>query len=201
MRSFIFCLIVTGLLAAGSVAVEPVTDAAYQVELGSSKVEWLGKKVTGQHNGTINLKSGMLDVQKSEIKGGHFVMDMQSIVCLDLEDPGYNKKLVDHLKSDDFFSVASHPTSEMKIKSVKAGEEAGKVHITGDLTIKGITHPVEFPAHIKMDGDKMMATAEITIDRAKYNVRYGSGSFFKGLGDKLIYDDFTLTVNLVGSAK
>jgi polyisoprenoid-binding protein YceI len=122
---------------------------------------------------------------------------MTSIVCLDLEDPGYNKKLVDHLKSDDFFSVETFPTSEMKITEVTKGKEDNMVQVKGDLTIKGITHPIEFPAEITMNDGNMTASAQIVINRAQYDVRYGSGSFFKGLGDKLIYDYFNLTVKLV----
>ncbi len=197
MNSYVFAFMVSLMFFAWAFSAEPGSGEVYKVDPPKSEVAWLAKKVTGQHDGVIQIKSGMLEVSDNMIKSGHFVVDMTSIVCLDLEDPGYNKKLVDHLKSDDFFSVETFPTSEMKITEVTKGKEDNMVQVKGDLTIKGITKPVEFPAEISMEGEKLSATADIVINRAEYDVRYGSGSFFKGLGDKLIYDYFNLTVSLV----
>lgn len=161
------------------------------VNTAASSIVWTGKKVTGQHTGTINIKSGNIDIQDGILKGGSFVIDMTSIVCTDMEGE-YGKKLEGHLKSDDFFSVENNPTAQLVITEVTAGTEKGNYNITGDLTIKGITHPISFTAAVGAD----MATANITVDRAKYDVRYGSGSFFDGLGDKMIYDDFELDLKL-----
>jgi len=194
---YLLSLVLAVLFAGNTMANNPAPMAEMKVDVEKSQVEWVGRKVTGKHNGYITLKAGNLEMKDGTLSGGHFVMDMTTIVNLDLEDPGYNKKLVDHLNSDDFFSVASYPTSEFKITHVSKEDDSYRVR--GDLTIKGKTHSIEFPATVELKDGKMMAQAEITVDRAKYDVKYGSGSFFKGLGDKLIYDDFTLKVNLVAS--
>lgn len=165
--------------------------AKYNVDAASSKVEWLGKKVTGQHNGTIGLQSGNVSFDGKKLVGGEFTIDMKTIKNVDLTDAGYNKKLTDHLNSDDFFSTAKHPTAKLVIKSVK--ETAGKAEVTADLTIKGKTLPVTFPADVKWAGEAVSATGVITIDRTAYDVKYGSGKFFQNLGDKMIDDNFTLT--------
>ncbi|HKX13365.1 MAG TPA: YceI family protein [bacterium] len=167
----------------------------YKLDPGKSKIEWVGKKVTGQHNGTLQVKSGSVTVDQGQVKSGDFIVDMQSIKVLDIQDSGSNQKLTNHLKSDDFFSAASHPTSEFKITSAK-GTAPGKVDVTGNLTIKGITHPVIIPATLQQEGDKLSAKGEVKIDRTLYNVKYGSGKFFQGLGDKLISDEFELKLDL-----
>ncbi len=167
----------------------------YKLNPAKSKIEWLGKKVTGQHNGSLQVKSGSVILDQGQIKSGDFVIDMQSIKVLDIQDPEPNGKLTNHLKSDDFFSVASHPESQFKITSAKSSAP-GKVDVTGDLTIKGITHPVTIPATLKQEGDKLTAKGEVKVDRTLYNVKYGSGKFFQGLGDKLISDDFELKLDL-----
>jgi len=148
--------------------------------------------VTGQHDGTIQLKSGELNVEGDVIVGGNFVVDMTTIANSDLEDAGTNAKLVGHLKSDDFFGVEKFPEANLVIKE-KAVFTNSKAKVTADLTIKGTTHPVSF--EVIKDGNTF--TADITVDRSKYDVRYGSGSFFENLGNNLIYDDFTLGVKLV----
>jgi len=174
----------------------------YDVDISNSMLEWEGRKVTGEHNGTINLKSGSLHMENGRLSSGEFSIDMTSIVNLDLEDQEYNKKLVDHLKSDDFFSVETYPVAKFKVTDVKNyrdSETEANYLVIGDLTIKGITHSIEFPAVVKSENGKVTASAKIEVDRSKYNVRYGSGSFFKGLGDKMIYDNFTMNVLLTAT--
>jgi polyisoprenoid-binding protein YceI len=195
---YVLSLVLALLFAGNATANTPADMAEMKVDVEKSNVEWVGRKVTGKHNGSIDIKMGKLEMKEGTLSGGHFVIDMTTIVNFDLEDPDTNKKLVNHLNSDDFFSVASYPTSEFKITHVSM-EDDGSYRVRGDLTVKGKTHPVEFPAKVEMKDGMMMAEAEINVDRAKYDVRYGSGSFFKGLGDNLIYDDFTLKVNLVAS--
>lgn len=162
------------------------------VDLSKSEIEWNGKKVTGEHFGTIDIKTGNLVYDNGVLTGGEFVINMPSITVTDLEGEG-KQKLESHLKSDDFFGVAKYPTSKLKISKVVPAGKAGMFNINGDLTIKEITKPIQFEA--KFNGN--IATAEIILDRAEYDIRYGSGSFFDNLGDKLIYDDFTLKVKLV----
>ncbi|MGD9900362.1 MAG: YceI family protein [Calditrichaceae bacterium] len=186
-----------------SFALEKTNAQEYVVVPAESSIEWFGKKVTGEHTGTINLKQGKMNLAKGIISGGEFEIDMASIVNLDLQDPEYKNKLMNHLKSDDFFSVTTFPVSRFVITDAKEVDNKENPHtnykIKGDLTIKGITHSIEFPASVHLKDGKLIANADVTVNRAKYNVRYGSGSFFEGLGDKLIYDDFILKLNLVAS--
>ncbi|MFQ3213317.1 MAG: polyisoprenoid-binding protein YceI [Marivirga sp.] len=166
------------------------------IDTNESSIAWVGQKVTGEHNGTVKIKSGALMVEGANITGGNFVIDMASINVLDLEGD-MKGKLMGHLKSDDFFSVEKFPTASFKITSVSESEQEGATHyIAGDLTIKGITNKITFPAVVSMVGSKVNAKAKFDLDRTKWNVKYGSGSFFDGLGDKMIYDDFKIELTL-----
>lgn len=172
---------------------KPAAPATYKVDTAASKVAWKAtKKLGSSHNGTVVLKSGELTVDKNKITGGKFVVDMTTIKDLDMpESDSMNGKLIGHLKSDDFFGVEKNPESTLVIKSVK-DLSAGKVEVTGDLTIKGTTAPVTFPADVSVGKDSATAKGKITVDRTKYNVKYGSGSFFKLPADKIINDTFDL---------
>ncbi|NJN27360.1 MAG: YceI family protein [Cyclobacteriaceae bacterium] len=182
----------TGLWAKAS----DTNDSKLRVNPTESKVEWLGKKVTGEHTGHIDISSGELIIDGGKLSGGTFVIDMSSITNTDIEKSDMNEKLVGHLKSDDFFAVEKYPTSKLVITQV-THEKGSKYQVKGNITIKGITKPIDFPAEVSLAGDKAFASAVITIDRSEFDVKYGSGSFFDGLGDKMIYDDFTLNVSLV----
>lgn len=157
-----------------------------------SELKWTGKKVTGEHWGFIKLKDASLTVKDGKILSGTFLIDMASINNQDLEDESTNAKLVGHLKSDDFFGVDKHPVATLKINDASKFIN-GVADIEGNLTIKGITHPISF----KAEKIKTGYTANIKVDRTKYNVRYGSGKFFDNLGDNMIYDDFTLDVKII----
>lgn len=161
-------------------------------DAGNSTLKWHGEKVTGEHDGLINLKKGHMEIKDDRITAGKFIIDMTSITNTDLTDPAWNKKLVDHLKSDDFFGVATHPEASIEIVSSSKFVN-NESTVDAKLTIKGITQPVTFK--VKRDG--MAYHADITVDRSKFDVRYGSGSFFDNLGDNLIYDEFTLKVKVV----
>ena len=161
-----------------------------KVSTTGSTITWVGKKVTGQHSGTIGLKSGSLDFDGSTLVGGEFTIDMSSLKVTDLKPGKGKEKLEGHLSSDDFFGTLSHPTAHLKFSTVDA-VGGGEYKITGDLTIKGKTNPIAFNA--KIDGES--ATADITVDRTLYDVRYGSTKF-GALADKAIYDDFQLSVSL-----
>lgn len=171
----------------------------YKVSSKSSKLEWLAKKVTGQHNGSINIKSGGLIFSGNKLTGGNFVIDMKTIKVLDLEEgSNMNGKLTGHLNSPDFFNTAEFGEASFKITSVKkAKSDDGNYSITGDLTIKGKSSPITFPAQVSKDGSKVSATAKMVFDRSKYDVKFRSASFFENLGDKMIYDDVEMTVSLV----
>lgn len=179
------------LIAVMVIATTTVFSQEVAADLEKTKIKWEGKKVTGEHWGYIKLKSGKMHVENDMIKSGTFIIDMNSIDCQDLTNKMFNKRLVNHLKSDDFFSVETYPEAKLKIKESSKFMD-GKADVKGELTIRGKTNPIEFTA-IK-DGNKY--TASITVDRSKYDVKYRSKSFFDDLGDKMIYDDFTLDVEL-----
>jgi len=162
-----------------------------KVDAAKSTVKWLGKKVTGEHFGAISVKEGSLEVSKDKVTGGKVVIDMASLTVEDIKDAGTNGKLVGHLKNDDFFGVATFPTAELVITKVEG------TTFSGNLTIKGITNPTVFTATSTKEGKSTTYKGTLTIDRSKFNVKYGSKSFFENLGDKVIYDDFTLDFSLV----
>lgn len=195
MKKLLLALMV--FAAANTYAAKPSKNVSFKVDASKSKVEWLAKKVTGQHNGTVVLTNGNLLVSGEKITGGSFTIDMRSIACLDLTGE-WNDKLVGHLKSDDFFSVENNPTSKFDI--TKVIEKEGNTVIEGNLTIKGITKPISFPASISKKGDVLVAIATIKIDRTKYDIKYGSKSFIEGIGDKAIDDDFEMKVNIIATA-
>ena len=130
------------------------------------------------------------------ISAGSFVIDMKTIICEDLTDAGYNKKLIGHLSSDDFFGIAKFPESTMTIKTV-APISGDDYKIIADLTIKGITQPVAFTAKVTKDGPQISASGVITVNRTLYGIKYGSASLFQGIADKAIEDNFTLTFSIV----
>lgn len=174
--------------------------AEYVVDKTASKVKWEAKKVTGKHDGSISFANGSITGTGNNISAGTFVIDMKSMTNDDVTDAGMKAKLMGHLASDDFFSIEKFPESKMVIKKVTAvaGDE---FKFLVDLTIKGITNPVEFNAKVTATGDKLAAEGVITVNRTLYGIKYGSGSFFQGLGDKVIYDDFTLAFSVVAQKK
>jgi polyisoprenoid-binding protein YceI len=187
--------------AADKAAANTTVSKTVAIDPAASALKWEGTKVTGKHNGTVQLKDGELVLEGNELKGGKFTIDMTSIVDKDVEDPKNRAKLENHLKSDDFFDVAKYPTSTVKIKEAKSvpGFVGPTFEVVADVTIKGKTNEVKFPATVETKDGKTVAKANITIDRTKWDVRYGSGKFFQGLGDKMIHDDFKLDVALASN--
>lgn len=183
------------LIAVLMIATPLLQAQNFKANPSKTTIIWRGEKVTGKHWGNINLKSGEMTLKNNQIASGTFVIDMTSIVDKDLESEEYNKKLVGHLKSDDFFGVATYP--EAKLVITKAGAfKNNQAEVEANVTIKKTTGPVKFT--VTKNGNNY--TAKIVIDRSKYDVRYGSKSFFDNLGDKVIYDDFTLEVDLAVDA-
>ncbi|HEY6143458.1 MAG TPA: YceI family protein [Flavobacterium sp.] len=161
-----------------------------KIDVSKSTIEWVGKKVTGQHNGTVNFKEGTLVFKKNKLVGGSFVVDMPTLTSTDLSGE-YLGKLNGHLKADDFFGTDKFPTATLVFK--KIGTKSANVYtVTADLTIKGITQPVTFD--ITANGNT--ATTAFNVDRTKYGIKYNSKSFFESIGDKAIYDEFELKVTL-----
>jgi polyisoprenoid-binding protein YceI len=170
----------------------------FEIVSAQSSIDWTGKKVTGAHNGTIAIKSGALSLQDGKVNEGNFIIDTTSIVILDITDPTTNAQFAGHLFSEDFFSTDKFPEATFTITAVDHSNEDSTL-IIGDLTIKGITHPVIFAADVLVDGDTLTASGKIFIDRTKYNMKFRSGNFFTNLGDTLIYNEFELDVKLTAS--
>ncbi len=166
-------------------------DADYKINLDESSLTWTGREVsTSSHYGTINFTSGQFEVSDGLISQGEFIVDMTSINVQDLSG-GSKERLEGHLRSDDFFSVESFPTAHLYISSSELISQ-GKWLVNSFLTIKDISHPVLF----EMSNTDEGWIANLVFDRSKYNVKFRSGTFFENLGDKLIYDDIELKINL-----
>jgi len=197
-RQFLAGLVAVAVMAGTSAFVGPKKVTTYKVDTQKSVLNWNGKKVTGEHSGNVKLSDGSLAVDGGKLTGGTFNFDMNSIVCTDLTDAGYNAKFIGHMKSEDFFNTAKFPMSTFKITKVtpKGGDA---YDITGNMTIKGITNAVTFPATVKTTGNTIEASGKATLDRTKYDIRYGSKSFFENIGDKAIYDDFTVEIKVAAT--
>ena len=181
------------------VAVSEVTAVTYKADTNQSMIEWKGFKPTGSHTGTIGITEGSVNVNDDTIESGNFAIDMKSIAVTDIpaEDED-NGKLKGHLMSADFFDVETYPTAKFEVTGIATVE--GKTMLSGNLTLKDATNNISIPVATELNGDTMTLTSEaFTIDRSKWNVKYGSKSFFDNLGDKFINDDIELKVTLVAN--
>lgn len=185
-------IIASMALVFGSTA---IAQEKITIQKEDAKLHWLGTKVVGEHSGDISISKAFVTMSKGQIKGGEIVVDMNSITCTDMQGE-WADKLVAHLKDDDFFSSDKHPTSTFVIKSLKSKSRTEYL-ASGDLTIKGITHPIEFPVTITNDKEGTHVSGKAMVDRIKYEIRYGSSSFFDNLGDKAIHNEFELSFELV----
>ena len=171
----------------------------FKANTQKSLINWTGKKIMGFHTGTINLSNGTLEVEDGKIVNGNFDIDTRSIIVTNIEDPKTSEQFAGHLFSDDFFAVDKFPTANFTI--INSTPINGAIYkIDGLLTIKGITHALSFEAKVDVQGNTISAAGAIIVDRTKYGIKFGSGNFFKALGDNLIYNDFTLDLNLVAMA-
>jgi polyisoprenoid-binding protein YceI len=171
--------------------------------LSESTVKWTGKKLTGEHFGKINISEGSLFVDGYQLSCGSFTIDMNTITVEDLTDAAQNKDLTDHLFSEDFFNVAQFNAANFEITGVEAlaaADEAGNTHtISGNLTIKGITQGISFPAKVDNNEVGINASAKFNIDRTLWDIKYKSGKFFPELGDKVISDEIGIELNLAAT--
>ncbi|RFZ85255.1 YceI family protein [Mucilaginibacter terrenus] len=180
-------------------AFKTVKFETYKIDTQKSVIEWNGKKIGGQHNGELRLSSGSITTSNNVPSKGIFVIDMTTITNKDLTDAEYNAKLLGHLKSDDFFGVSKFPTAQFVITRINDAKN-GNINISGNLTIKGITKPITFMSAYTINGNTLTAKAvNVKVDRTKYDIRYGSKSFFDSIGDKAIDDDFILNINIVAT--
>jgi polyisoprenoid-binding protein YceI len=157
------------------------------VDLTVSVLNWKGSKPTGDHYGTVALKSGGILIEDGAITAGEFVIDMNSIVNLDMKGKKGATNIEGHLKSADFFEVAAYPTAKFVITKVE--ENAGKLSVTGNLNIKDVTKSITISATLsKVDGNYIFKSDNFNIDRADFNVKYKSKKFFDNLKDKFVND-------------
>lgn len=186
----VFALSTVGAIAQN----KPMTET-YNVDPSATKITYVGKKVTGQHTGNVTVKSGNLVFTGPELTGGEVVVDMNSLTSTDITDKDTNAKYVGHMKSADFFDTAKYPEAKLVVKKTKANAKG--LEVTGDLTMVGQTQPVTFQVtDWKKTASDVTGKAFVKVDRTKWGLKYGSGSFFKGLGDKAIDNEFTLDIVL-----
>ncbi len=176
----------------GAQGAAPVTGT-YALNVSHSVIYWTGRNLFNHHTGTISLASGTVKMVADELVSAKFTIDMNSIASTDLTDPTMNAMLVGHLKSDDFFAVAEHPTAEFKATSVTPipGCTEGSVNqlIRGQFTLRGTAKPLEFPAVIAKAADgSITAQAEFDLDRTQWGAIYGSGKFFARLMNHVVND-------------
>ena len=174
-----------------------LSSGDYVMDNDNSSIKWTGRELsTKSHYGSLQMKNGSLTVNTDGSVKGIIKIDMTTIDCEDLQ--GRSKASLErHLRSDDFFSVESHPIATLTFKSEGGIGAGNKLAFNGDLEIKGISHPISFESELKSVDPKVSALVDMTFDRSKYNVRFRSGTFFQNLGDKLIYDDIEITVDII----
>jgi polyisoprenoid-binding protein YceI len=194
MKSVLFSTIALLTFSSVATAQTQAKSTPFVVDAAKSTFKWTAKKVTGSHWGNVKVASGVINTENGNVKNGNVTIDMKSIDVKDLEAAKGGDKLAGHLKGDDFFAVEKHPTAKLEIKSVAAA--ASGITCTADLTIKGITKEITFPATVGYADNVMTATADFKIDRTKWDIKYGSGSFFENLGNKAIDNDFEVNVKI-----
>ena len=163
----------------------------FEIAAEQSNINWVGRKVTGAHNGTIAIKEGSLTLTDSKLSKGNFIIDTTSIKILDITDPATNAQFGGHLASDDFFSSEKYPEAVFLITSLNGDR------INGDLTIKGITNTVTFPAKIEVKDGIVKANGKLVIDRTQWGIRYRSGKFYDNLADQTVSDDIEIHMKII----
>jgi len=182
-----------GEKAATTDSAEVLVAAGTEValNLGASKVTWTGRKVSATHTGNVAIKSGSLIVAGGKIAGGNFVADLSTINTTDLQGE-YKGKLEGHLKSPDFFDVAQFPEASFEITGVTNDSGAGNATISGNLTMRGVTKNITFPATVtEVTETSVKATADFNVLREDW------GLVYPGMADDLISKEFNLKIELV----
>ena len=191
----IFFTIALAIMTTFSSATKPHIDNV-RVNTKNSTIKWIGSKIASFHEGNVNIAKGVLAIENGNLVGGEFSIDMNSIICTDLKADKGGNKIVKHLKNEDFFNVEEFPLAIIRI--VRAEKGKGNMYeILAELTIKGITKPIKFQANVVVNGKNFQATANMKIDRTKWDIKYGSGSFFDSLGDKAILDNIEFDIFLL----
>ena len=191
--------------SAGFLEAKPVLrDGAYRLDTTASRLEWIGRNLNNRHYGIISITEGALEIRGGLISEGFVTLDMNSIVNRDLQDENYNRMLISHLKSDDFFHVQRYPTATFRLSSSEIIPEAapgspGQI-VTGSLELKGQSNQLSFPAEIVAQENGQIKThAALDIDRTRWGVLYGSGRFFEKLGMHLVSDTISIELFLLAA--
>jgi polyisoprenoid-binding protein YceI len=171
----------------------------FKVNSENSRIDWIGRKVTGAHNGTIGAKEGNFTFEGRKLSTGKFVIDTRSIKILDIEDTKTNAQFAGHLASDDFFNSDHFPEAIFEITHAEPSD-SNLYYVTGNLSIKGINHAIDTTLQIVTTDTTAIIDSKIVIDRTKFNIKFRSSNFFSNLGDTLIYNNFDLNVHLVAEA-
>lgn len=185
-----------------SQAAGPALNGSRVVDLKESRIEWIGRNLLNKHSGSIGLKSGVLNFQNGRLSGGEFIVDMQAMACADLHGHELHDVLIAHLQSDDFFDVELFPEARFVITGAEpiltAAPGAANLRVHGQLTLKGVTRPLELAAVAGLTPDgKGAAQAVVAIDRTLWHVIYGSGKFFRRLGGHLVNDLIEVQLRVV----
>ena len=171
----------------------------YTTDNKKSNVKWTGSKVIGDsHYGNISISKGTIMMDHGKLVAANFVIDMKSMTCTDIESEKYNQKLIDHLKNDDFFDVEKFPTAEFKMITSKKIAE-GKHSVTGELSVKNFKDIVKLELDVTERNNTLSASGKFNFDRTKFDVIYGSGTFFDNLGDKAINNEVSIQFNIVAN--
>jgi polyisoprenoid-binding protein YceI len=188
-------LIIASALLIGTAAFTSKESTKYSVDNGKSVVTWTGEKLVGSHTGTVDVSSGVVYTTLGKISSTKITINMTSI-----KEEDRNAKLEGHLKSPDFFDVKNHPQATFVSSNIipqKTDAKGNNYKVIGDLTIKGKSETISFPAKMTKNGAMVHATGVFTFDRSKFDVKYGSSSFFEGLGDHVIYDEVNMTFSIL----
>ena len=186
-------------------AAATATGATYKVDVAQSAVNFVGAAPTHQHNGTFMIKDGNIMADNNTITGGKLTIDVASMKIVDKDTSG-SAKLTGHLSSPDFFDVAKNPTAMFEITGVKAGVDTAAFKdlvmkdathtVTGNLTLKGTSKSITFPAKIAMAGNGITTDANFNIDRTQWGMSYGNDN---SLGDKMIRPLVNIQLHIVAS--
>ncbi|WNW00750.1 YceI family protein [Tenacibaculum sp. HL-MS23] len=168
---------------------------SYKANVAESTVTWKGNKPTGSHNGVVSIEKGLFDIKDGVLNSGEFVINMNSISCLDLEAGNGKEKLEGHLKNADFFDVEKFPTAKFVVASSETKD--GKLHVTGNLTLRGTTKSITIPATVtENEGTATFKSDVFSIDRTDFGVTYSSKKFDAALKDKFINDLMELSFDI-----
>ena len=180
----------------------PVPNGTYHVDTAESVIRWTGRNLFNHHSGTVRLAGGEIRVRQGQLAGARFTIDMDSIANEDIPDPGLNAMLLAHLRTTDFFDTECHPTAEFVADTAEqintSTDGTPNYHLRGIFTLRGISHPMDFPVLIaaKDDAHHLTGQGVLTFDRTAYGSQYGSGKFFRFLGPHIVNDHIHLHVKI-----